>query len=614
MTPASPQRRYRLLIGGVSVLLVLALSAVAMLQWRQQRLLDATVRYQDDYLQISLAQLQVEYLRLRAALARAVEAPQPDRDAVQLRYDIFVSRVDLLRSGRAERLVGDPAEFRAAVAQAGAFIDEADQVLGPQPRRALDGQAARVLLDRMAPMDAAIQALVLDASHAVSAHVAQRYDEVRDQGRVGVLLTVLLSGTSVGLALFAFALLRHELQRRRALQSLTDELRGAREAAEAGSHAKSTFLANMSHELRTPFQGLLGSLQLLDGAPLDAVQRRHLRLARDAGRHLLAILNDVLDAARLEAGTLKVGEDSVAPRELVDDVRALMAGPAAEQGLALHAHVDPAVPARVRLDATRVRQVLFNLLSNAIKFTPPQGRVDLELSVRGEELVLAVADTGVGMDAATMSRLFQRFSQGDESTSRRHGGTGLGLEISRQLAQLMGGDIDVASVPGRGSRFELRLPLRRCDEPAPPPAPQPRAAGRLQLLVAEDNEVNREVLAAMIDHLGHDARFAPDGHAAVQAIVDARFDLVLMDLHMPGMDGFDAARAIRAMAGERAALPIVALTADAFEATRERCLEVGMDGFLGKPVSLDELARVIERHAAARQIVGTNAASSPMWP
>ena len=601
MTPASPQRRHRLLIGGMAALLVLALSAVAALQWRQQRLLDATVRYQDDYLQISLAQLQVEYLRLRGALARAVEAPQPNRDAIQLRYDIFVSRVDLLRSGRAERLVADLADFRATVAQTVAFIDEADQVLGPQPQRALDRDAARALLDRMAPMDAAIQTLVLEASHAVSAQIAQRYDVVRDQGRVGVLLTVLLSATSVGLALFAFALLRRELQRRRALQVLTDELQRAHEAAEAGSHAKSTFLANMSHELRTPFQGLLGSLQLVDGAPLDATQRRHLQLARDAGRHLLAILNDVLDAARLEAGTLKVGEDSVAPRELIEDVRALMAGAAAERGLSLHAHVDPAVPARVRLDATRVRQVLFNLLSNAIKFTPPQGRADLEVSVRGDELVFAVADTGVGMDTATMSRLFQRFSPGDESTSRRHGGTGLGLEISRQLSRLMGGDIEVHSQPGRGSRFELRLPLRRCDEPAPPPTPQPHRIGRLQLLVAEDNEVNREVLAAMIDHLGHDVHFAPDGHAAVQAIVDSRFDLVLMDLHMPGMDGFEAARAIRTMADDRAALPIVALTADAFEATRERCMAVGMDGFLGKPVSLDELARVIERHAAARQ-------------
>jgi CheY-like chemotaxis protein len=352
----------------------------------------------------------------------------------------------------------------------------------------------------------------------------------------------------------------------------------------------------MSHELRTPFQGLLGSLQMLDDAPLDATQRRRLQLARDAGAHLLAILDDVLVAARLEAGTLNLDERAVDPRALLENVRELMAAPAAAKNLVLESRVDGQLPACARLDETRVRQVLFNMLSNAIKFTAA-GRIGLDLAREGDRLAFSVSDTGIGIDEATRARLFQRFSQGDASTSRRYGGTGLGLEISRQLALLMGGDIEVHSEPGRGSRFTLRLPLVEAAAPEPAPAgstPGPAAAApRLRLLVAEDNEVNREVLAAMIGVLGHEVTFAADGQAALDAAREREFDLVLMDLHMPRMDGLDATRAIRALPGAAAAVPIVALTADAFEETRGRCAAAGMNGLLSKPVSMGELAQVL---------------------
>jgi two-component system, sensor histidine kinase len=606
--PAAQRRT----VVAVALALLLALLAVGWTQWRQHRLLDTTVQYQNDYVQISLAQLQIEYLRLHGAIQDAAYAPAPDRDAVQLRYDIFVSRVDLLTDGRVERVIANDIEVQRVMAQVKAFVAEADRTLGPAATQALDRDSARALRAAMAPIDGPLHALVVETAHGASVLVGTHYDTVRDQGRIGLLLTVLLSLMSVGFALLALALWRREGLRRRELEKLAADLRVAQRSAEDASVAKSAFLANMSHELRTPFQGLLGMLQLLDADALTPSQHRRLRVARESGGHLLDILNDVLDAARLEAGTLRLHEDPVSPRELAADVQALMTSPAAAKGLRLTIQVDAEVPERVLLDGTRVRQVLFNLLSNAIKFTD-RGQVRLAVDVRNAELRLSVTDSGIGMDAATMSRLFQRFSQGDESPSRRHGGTGLGLEISRSLARLMGGDIEARSTPGQGSVFELRLPLRAAplqgDAAAAtePAAVAPAAVRRLRLLVAEDNEVNCEVLAAMVTHLGHEARFAHDGRAALQAVQDDAFDLVLMDLHMPELDGLAATRAIRALPGDAARLPIVALTADAFAETRARCLEAGMNGFLSKPVSLDALAHVLARNAAkppaARQSV-----------
>jgi two-component system, sensor histidine kinase len=425
---------------------------------------------------------------------------------------------------------------------------------------------------------------------------------------------VLLSATSVGFAILALALWRRELQRRRELETLANDLHVARHKAEDASVAKSAFLANMSHELRTPFQGLLGMLQLLDTEALTAAQHRQLRIARESGSHLLDILNDVLDAARLEAGTLALHEDPVSPHDLAADVQALMTPSAQAKGLALATQVDPALPPWLLLDGTRVRQVLFNLLSNAIKFTE-HGSVSLDIRALQGGLCIAVADTGIGMDAATLARLFQRFSQGDNSTSRRHGGAGLGLEISRSLARLMGGDIGVQSSPGQGSRFELRLPLRAAsaalsaDSTAQPAVP-PVALRPLRLLVAEDNEVNCEVLAAMVSHLGHEAQFAHDGSAAVRAVQQGDFDLVLMDLHMPELDGIAATRAIRALHGDKATLPIIALTADAYAETRARCFEAGMNGFLSKPVTLDALAHTVA-HTVARSAASAAHESPP---
>jgi CheY-like chemotaxis protein len=284
--------------------------------------------------------------------------------------------------------------------------------------------------------------------------------------------------------------------------------------------------------------------------------------------------------------------------------------------LRLGIEVHPALPARVRADPTRLRQVLFNLMSNAIKFTE-RGSVRLLVHPLDgaapaahdspQPWCFTVEDTGIGIDAATQARLFQRFSQGDDSRSRRFGGTGLGLEISRALARRMGGDITVSSVPGEGSRFTFRAPLALPHDPdtatasGAVAATSERRLPRLRVLVAEDNEVNRLVLDAMLSGLGQQAAFAADGNEAVEMAATQDWDIVLMDLHMPELDGLAAARAIRALPGRRrAAVPIVALTADVFPETRERCRAAGIVDFLTKPVDTAELAASLARLGTTR--------------
>src|SRR6185369_3831429 len=288
---------------------------------------------------------------------------------------------------------------------------------------------------------------------------------------------------------------------------------------------------------------------------------------------------------------------------LVRDVESLMRVQAQSKGLALNITMDADVPRWVRADPTRLKQILFTLLSNAVKFTPA-GHVHLKVEsgsgVQAGRVVFSVIDTGIGMDEATQSRVFQRFVQGDETTSRRHGGTGLGLEISRSLARLMGGDISVKSAPREGSTFVLHVPLPRIGPPVlggPSHGCAGGGPGRmLKVLVAEDHPVNRAYLEAVLDKLGHQAVFAENGEEAVRAAQAQDFDIVLMDLHMPVMDGFAAARAIRALPLPRGAMPIVALTADAFQDSQELARQAGMDEMLTKPAHLPQLRELLARY------------------
>ncbi len=408
-----------------------------------------------------------------------------------------------------------------------------------------------------------------------------------------------------------------ELERTRAslseeIASRTRSLVEARDAAEAASRTKSAFLANMSHELRTPMNAVLGMTDLLLETKLDDDQRTKLKTVRDGGDALLAVLNDVLDLSAIEAGRLAIARAPFQPRAVVDDVAALMQPEATRAGLTLEAHVDDDVPKTALGDARRVRQVLLNLVGNAVKFTE-RGAVTLHACVTtvdgARRLRFAVRDTGVGIDADDLDRIFVPFTQLDASSTRTRGGSGLGLSISRQLAVQMGGAVGVESEVYRGSTFTLDVPLEvSLDEAsAPMERPRPALSPQMRILIAEDNEVNVRVLEHMLSSLGLRADVVGTGAAALRAVHEVAYDCVLMDVHMPEMDGLEATRRIRAEV-QGGGPPVVAVTADALPEQSAAFRAAGVDEVVAKPLLVDTLAGALARVAQGRKLASADPA------
>ncbi len=455
----------------------------------------------------------------------------------------------------------------------------------------------------MAASLAAVLSYLVGHTIARPVRALQRVMRELAKGNLDVELPVLHSNRfEAGAIAHAAAQMRTNAKEKNALVRRTEE---ARKKADAANQAKSQFLAMMNHELRTPMNAILGATQVIDSMELSSQVREHVDTLMAGGETLMAILNDVLDLSKIEAGKLTAELTDFDFPGLMEQARRMWVPRAEDKGLNLAVQIGKDVPRWINSDQTRLRQIIFNLLSNAIKFTE-QGSVRVKVDCMGRsgdmvQLRIVVRDTGIGIAADKIEKLFKPFEQADGSITRRFGGTGLGLCISQKLAVLLGGTLKVSSVEGRGSAFTLQIPARIAAAPEQDKA-LPGSSGpctrALRILVAEDNDLNVKVLRALLKALPYELVRAENGQIALELLDSSVFDLVLMDIQMPVLDGCSAVRKLRAGDGPNRSVPVIAMTANAMVQDRERYLQAGMDDYISKPIDARMLYVAIARAAS----------------
>ncbi|MHA7001261.1 response regulator [Aeromonas schubertii] len=594
----------RTLIGSILVL-ILAMVGITLVQYHQLGDLERYSSQGEDNVMWNYFQLYNEGLRLQYDIERKGD------EEVLLRYGIFVSRIDLIYQSRDRHIMQHTEAYLAAIPALRRFVEEADpnmeeETVSPQTRRWLGEQIAKLL-----PL---LHALTLEMNNQSSLFDQQRKETVKEQIVITVSIALFQFGLLTFFALMAWRQFRQVHRHHYALRKLNEKLVRANREAEAGKRAKSTFIANMSHEIRTPMNGVIGMISLLEDELTEPRHVGYMHTARESAEYLLALLNDILDLSKLEAGKIALHPAPSSLEQMIQELGELVRPNYESKGLSFSWQIAPDVPHWIQIDELRVRQILLNLISNAIKFTD-EGEVQVLVGADhqlGEcwQYRITVADTGIGISQQQMSALFQRFVQADPSITRHYGGSGLGLEISRSLARLMGGEIRVESTPGQGSRFTLivsvleAMPQPITAQPRPTQRRGARSQGRV--LLVDDNLTNLTVFGVMLEQGGYEVTRAQSGEEALESLAGAPFDIVLMDIQMPGIDGIEASRRIRASGEAWANLPIVALTADAMPDAELRYLSLGMNAYLTKPLRRDALLRTLSRLLSHRPLVAVH--------